>query len=134
MPTSRDPYERWDFWTAKDNGTLYTNEGDTEVSKESKQMGAAISRLIGVAQQVKQQGQMAQQPRMEPVAHGYQTMDTNQHWRNIAIKQADTIKTQTNLIKVQQEDINKLQGRRTLANYSIDDIEKELMRRLNQHK
>jgi hypothetical protein len=23
MPTSRDPQERWDFWTAKDNGTLY---------------------------------------------------------------------------------------------------------------
>jgi hypothetical protein len=96
-------------------------------------MGAAISRLIGVAQQVKHQGQMAQQPRMEPQAIR-ESQNFGDHWRNIALKQADTIKTQTNLIKVQQEDINKLQGRRTLANYSIDDIEKELMRRLNQHK
>ncbi len=107
------------------------------MSKESKQMGAAISRLIGVAQQVKQKDIQASQPTY-PQGQGEQRVvysgHMDNHWREVAMKQSKTIKEQANLIKKQHEDINKLQGRKTLANYSIDEIERELIRRLNQHK
>ncbi len=92
------------------------------MGKQSKQMGVAISRLINVAQQVKK----AEQP--QQVAQQAKPTD----WRTVAMKQSATIKAQAELLKAQQADLAKLQGRKTIANYSVEDIEKELMRRLEQ--